>query len=377
MKKLWILSFWCILSYQSYSQKEVKPILNQEESSEQKMINAIKKGKVLFCRIELLTERNDTNFYIKNIEIPLSKDINFDGVYIESSVFYNESKQAQKDIHCELLIINDKNGRVWEFTKDILDKLPELAKYLDKKLQETKEKEYNKFVPLDWLLSTSQFSEEFFLFELLLWFCKLSMVLYKKQIMEKIIGIDLDEVLSETVDGVLKFHNYQINGIPAHKEDISDYYIFNIQKYNLNKEDAITYFRVFLDEAQKSEDIFPVPWAKEWLERLKNNWWKIIIVTARRTEIQEFTIHRLNEHFLWLWDEILFANHFSANEVTKSELCKQHGIHIMVEDNLDYAIDLANAGVKTYLLDKPWNQKYEKGIYPDIIKVYWRDEIHI
>ncbi|MEI6672644.1 MAG: hypothetical protein WCL02_04905 [bacterium] len=41
----------------------------------------------------------------------------------------------------------------------------------------------------------------------------------------------------------------------------------------------------------------------------------------------------------------------------------------MVEDNLDYAIDLANAGVKTYLLDKPWNQKYEKGIYPDIIKV--------
>jgi len=66
--------------------------------------------------------------------------------------------------------------------------------------------------------------------------------------MEKIIGIDLDEVLSETVDGVLKFHNYQINGIPAHKEDISDYYIFNIEKYNLNKEDAIKYFRVFLDE---------------------------------------------------------------------------------------------------------------------------------
>ncbi|MEI6672646.1 MAG: hypothetical protein WCL02_04915 [bacterium] len=149
MKKLWILSLWCILSYQSYSQKEVRPVLNQEESSEQKMINAIKKGKVLFCRIELLTQKNDTNFYIKNIEIPLSKDINFDGVYIESSVFYNESKQAQKDIHCELLIINDKNGRVWEFTKDILDRLPELAKYLDKKLQETKEKECNKFVPLD------------------------------------------------------------------------------------------------------------------------------------------------------------------------------------------------------------------------------------
>lgn len=195
--------------------------------------------------------------------------------------------------------------------------------------------------------------------------------------MEKIIGIDLDEVLSETVDGVLKFHNYQINGIPAHKEDISDYYIFNIEKYNLNKEDAIKYFRVFLDEWQRSEDIFPVKWAKEWLERLRQDGWKIIIVTARRIEIKEFTVHRLNQHFLWLWDEILFANHFSENEISKSELCKQHGIHNMVEDNLDYAIDLANAGIKTYLLDKPWNQKYVKNVYPNINKVSWREEIII
>lgn len=80
----------------------------------------------------------------------------------------------------------------------------------------------------------------------------------KISIMQKIIGVDLDEVLSETIDGVLKFHKYQINGIEAHKEDISDYYIFNIEKYKLTKEDAIKYFRVFLDEAQNSEDIFPV-----------------------------------------------------------------------------------------------------------------------
>jgi hypothetical protein len=27
----------------------------------------------------------------------------------------------------------------------------------------------------------------------------------------------------------------------------------------------------------------------------------------------------------------------------------------MIEDNYDYASDIANAGVKTYLLEKPWN----------------------
>ena len=31
----------------------------------------------------------------------------------------------------------------------------------------------------------------------------------------------------------------------------------------------------------------------------------------------------------------------------------------MVEDNADYALDCAKNGVRTFLLAKPWNQKYE------------------
>ncbi len=195
--------------------------------------------------------------------------------------------------------------------------------------------------------------------------------------MEKIIGVDLDEVLSETIDGVLKFHNYQINGIPAHREDITDYYLWDIDKYGLNQEDGVKYFRTFLDEAQKSEEILPVKWAKEWLEKLKNDWWKIIIVTARREEIKDFTIHWLNEHFKWLRDEIFFASHFTVNEINKSELCKQHWINIMIEDNLNYAIELANAGIKMYLLDKPWNKRFDTEIHDGITKFYDRNELKI
>jgi uncharacterized HAD superfamily protein len=32
----------------------------------------------------------------------------------------------------------------------------------------------------------------------------------------------------------------------------------------------------------------------------------------------------------------------------------------MIEDNLENAIDCAEAGIEVYLLDKPWNQKYDK-----------------
>jgi uncharacterized HAD superfamily protein len=195
--------------------------------------------------------------------------------------------------------------------------------------------------------------------------------------MEKIIWVDLDEVLSETIDGVLKFHNYKLNWIPAHKEDISNYYLWDIEKYWLTQEEGVKYFRSFLDEAQKSDEILPVQWAKEWLELLKNDWWKIVIVTARREEIKDFTIHRLDQHFKWLRDEILFASHFTVNSVEKSELCKQNWINIMIEDNLEYAIELANAWVKMYLLDKPWNNRFNPEVNKWITKFYDWTELKI
>ncbi|MEI7558108.1 MAG: hypothetical protein WCJ45_04755 [bacterium] len=77
----------------------------------------------------------------------------------------------------------------------------------------------------------------------------------------------------------------------------------------------------------------------------------------------------MNEHFAGLRDEIVFANHFSAQEKNKSELCKEHGINIMIEDNADYAKELADTGIKVYLLDKPWNKRYKNGIDSNIIKV--------
>lgn len=42
------------------------------------------------------------------------------------------------------------------------------------------------------------------------------------------IGIDIDEVLCETVDYVLTFQNYEIAGIPIKRSDFTDYYIKNI-----------------------------------------------------------------------------------------------------------------------------------------------------
>lgn len=39
----------------------------------------------------------------------------------------------------------------------------------------------------------------------------------------KMIAVDLDEVLSETIDGVLAVNNYEINGTKIQKENIKNY----------------------------------------------------------------------------------------------------------------------------------------------------------
>lgn len=47
----------------------------------------------------------------------------------------------------------------------------------------------------------------------------------------------------------------------------------------------------------------------------------------------------------------------------------------MVEDDLHYAQELADNGIKVYLLAKPWNVQYRNGMHPNIIKIHERKEV--
>lgn len=194
--------------------------------------------------------------------------------------------------------------------------------------------------------------------------------------MNKILWVDLDEVLAETIDEVLKYNNYMVKWQAIYKDDISDYYISNIPKYNLIRDDAVDFFWSVLKSPAR-ENILPVQWAKEKLIELKNNWRKITVVTARREEISEYTRNWLHRFYPELIDNILFANHFSDNEIPKSTLCKENWIKIMIEDNLDFAMELASFWIKVYLLDKPWNCHYNPLIHLWVQKVYNWSEISL
>lgn len=176
--------------------------------------------------------------------------------------------------------------------------------------------------------------------------------------MTKIIWIDLDEVLAESIDFILDFHDYKIAWNSLIREDIVDYYLHNISKFWVSKEQAIEWFRLaFLWD--NNLEITPVFWALEKLLFHKIKGYSFKIVTARQSEIlSEYTQKWVEKHYPNIFENILFANHFTKKDVTKSELCKLHNIEMMVEDNPTYALELAENGIFTFLLEKPWNKNF-------------------
>ena len=196
--------------------------------------------------------------------------------------------------------------------------------------------------------------------------------------MTKIIAIDFDETIAESFDTIFKYHNYKINNITISKDEVTNYQIRETPKYKklwITIDDCIKIFNDFLE----GDDyyIYPdVQWAKAKIQERKNKWYVLKILTARPERQRKITEMRVEEHFPNTFDSIVFANHFTEETKSKSEICKEIWAKIMIEDNFQYAEDLAKAWITTYLLAKPWNTEY-KNTNPLIIKINTRDEIHL
>lgn len=189
-----------------------------------------------------------------------------------------------------------------------------------------------------------------------------------------IIWVDLDEVLAELLDYLLEYNNYKIWSYSLKREEVKDYYIHKMPHLDISIEESIAWFRKPMLEDIKNHRVNPVEWAKEKLLQFKKNWYKLLILTARIEEIfWEYTSLWVQNHFPEIFDDIIFADHFHENHREKSEICKDEGIGIMIEDNYDYAMDLAKAWVTTYLIEKPWNNFHEV-YHENIIRIKsWED----
>ena len=174
----------------------------------------------------------------------------------------------------------------------------------------------------------------------------------------------------------LKFHNkkkrtnYSYDEIFTYRfEDFS----------NLSKEE-IRELVLGFNNTKEFDNLEFVPGAKESISSLEDKN-EIFFITSRHPATKPKTIDFFERNF----PKNNFTIHFSGENwggegkdkgKSKGDICLGLGIRVMVEDNKEYALDCAKKGIKTFLLDKPWNKSYTK--HKNIIKVYdWGELIKL
>ena len=184
----------------------------------------------------------------------------------------------------------------------------------------------------------------------------------------------MDEVLSSTLNEILKYNKYTFNGVPIARKDVTNFFVHHIPKYKASDEYSFKRFNTYL-LSKVSSHAKPLVWAKTKLAAFKKQWYSIFVVTARPDAVQASSWKWVQKHFPWIFDGIVCANQLTNKAVTKSSLCKKLWIQVMIEDNLEFSIDLAKSGIKVFLIDNPWNQNHDPKIHKNIIKVKKRKDI--
>lgn len=186
--------------------------------------------------------------------------------------------------------------------------------------------------------------------------------------MKKKIGIDIDEVVVEFMKGYIDFHNKK-HGTNFNLGSITNYHLWK-SGFHKTKEESVRDVMEFQD----SEDfnfITLIEGVKNCLKKISMDY-NIIFITSRPEELKEKTRNFFYKHFPKNGYNFIFSGEIYGGK-TKSQICLEEGISIMVEDNADYALDCAKRGIKTFLLEKPWNKNYEN--HENIIKVKNWEEI--
>lgn len=169
------------------------------------------------------------------------------------------------------------------------------------------------------------------------------------------IGIDIDEVLANTLNGVIAFHNERY-GTCFKKEDFFSYDCDEV--WGGTREETIRKWYAFF-ETDHFSSVDPIAGALPALQILKENGHELFAITARPLVIAPQTNAWINSYFPGIFSGIHFGNRAGYDGVKKrkSEMCAELGITVIVEDDLYHAVDCAECGIRVLLLDHPWNQR--------------------
>ena len=192
-----------------------------------------------------------------------------------------------------------------------------------------------------------------------------------REILSKVgtIWIDIDGVLVDTADACIRKANSQFHTAMLY----TDWKHWNphenpqLQEVGVDtQEDTVRFFHDIVHNPVWG--IPPIPWARVWVQNLIDAWKSLIALTGRADDSRGVTTSLVEKHFSWQIPTILFSNlDVAEKKKPKSQVAKENGIWLMIEDNIHYAIELAENGIPVILLNRPWNHD---AVIPEWLSIF-------
>lgn len=195
----------------------------------------------------------------------------------------------------------------------------------------------------------------------------------------RVIWIDIDGILSDTIGAALKEVQKRFGNVLEFSQwkTWNPHQIPELQaKWLTTIDHTIELFYSILRE-EWVQIVLPIEGSVDWIMRLQSLRKELIALSGRMESSRPYTTEWLSQNYQsWVFQEILLTDNDTPKQVEKYELARQHCIWLMIEDNAQYAINLATHDIPTILLEAPWNIDIDTSGYPDIYRVKdWQEII--
>ncbi|GBF87802.1 NLI interacting factor-like phosphatase [Raphidocelis subcapitata] len=185
------------------------------------------------------------------------------------------------------------------------------------------------------------------------------------------VAVDVDEVLGRFVHAL----NGYCSETYGMRYGVVDYWVYEYAKvWGVSPQASARIVHEFFSSPHFTRGIPPIPGAAPALRRLAARC-DLAVVTSRQHVIQDATLEWLDAHFPGTFQEVYFGNHFALEGASrsKSEICASIGAQVLIDDNVGYALDCADSGVRVLLYDweggYPWAKLPEGSRHPNITVV--------
>jgi len=168
------------------------------------------------------------------------------------------------------------------------------------------------------------------------------------------IGIDIDGVLTDFEDFVLKYGRKYFKRKPTNPNGFDVDYVFGATKKQTRKFWERYYVKYCITLPAR-------PGAKKTIKRLKKEGHTIIIITGRKLSCEKGFLGAAMRYtvMLWLWKNGIPCNKiiFCPEHDLKVKICKNQSVDIMIEDKLQNVI-----AISKHIPVICINAKYNQGI---------------